>query len=85
MEDELYTIVDAVSILFNEKKQELKEAKLLTEAKEKECKSLSKKVAALNDYIKEIKEIKHLNSSNSSLLINFRKRASDISEEIMNL
>lgn len=82
MEDELYTIVDAVSILFNEKKQELKEAKLLTEAKEKECKSLSKKVAALHDYIKEIKQ---LNSNNSSLLINFRKRASDISEEIMNL
>ncbi len=80
MEEEFYTIVNAVDALFNEKKEALKESKLLTAAKKEACNNVSKKIAALKDYIDEIK---HLNSDNPSLLINFRKRASDISEEIM--
>lgn len=80
MEEEFYTIVNAVDTLFNEKKEALKEGKLLTAAKKEACNNVSKKIAALKDYIDEIKQ---LNSNNPSLLINFRKRASDISEEIM--
>lgn len=80
MEEEFYTIVGAVDALFNEKKEALKESKLLTAAKKEACNNVGKKIAALKDYIGEIK---HLNSDNPSLLINFRKRASDISEEIM--
>ncbi|MFL3663337.1 MAG: hypothetical protein ACJ04Q_04990 [Flavobacteriales bacterium] len=80
MENEFYTIVDAVDALFNEKKEALKESKLLTAAKKDACNNVSKKIAVLKDYIGEIK---HLNSKNPSSLINFRKRASDISEEIM--
>ena len=82
MQEEFYTIVDVVDALFNEKKEALKESKQLTAAKKEACNNVSKKVAALKDYISELK---HLNSSNSGLLVNFRKRASDISEEIMKL
>lgn len=80
MEEEFYTIVNAVDALFNEKKEALKEGKLLTATKNEACNNVSKKIAALKDYIDEIKQ---LNSNIPSLLINFRKRASDISEEIM--
>lgn len=41
--------------------------------------NLSKRIDALEEYINEIKR---LNSSNPSLLINFRKRATDIKNEI---
>ncbi len=80
MEEELYVIVEVVDALFKEKKEALKESKLLTAGEKEACNNVSKKIAALKDYINEIK---HLNSDNPSLLINFRKRASDISEEIM--
>ena len=80
MEEEFYTIVNTVDALFNERKEALIECKLLTAAKKEACNNVSKKIAALKDYIDEIKQ---LNSNNPSLLINFRKRASDISEEIV--
>lgn len=69
MQEEFYTIVDAVDTLFNEKKQALKESKLLTATKKEECNNVSKKIAALKNYIGEIK---YLNSDNPSLLINYQ-------------
>jgi len=47
--------------------------------KNRDLDNLSKRIDGIEEYIKEIKR---LNSSNPSLLINFRKRATDIKNEI---
>lgn len=80
------TVAEELTIIINEVKKsladkiiELSTKNANTHINQTLLDNLSKRIDALEEYINEIKR---LNSSNPTLLINFRKRAADIKNEI---
>lgn len=77
--DELSSIIADVKKSLNLKLNELNRVDLTGLNDKTQINGLRIKIKALEDYIEEITR---LNSSNPSLIINFRKRANDIIKEI---
>lgn len=77
--EELTVIINDVKKLLEDKTNDLSTKNTIDSKNQMLLNNLSKKIDALEEYVKEINR---LNSSNSSLLINFRKRAANIKNEI---
>lgn len=77
--EELTVIINDVKKLLEDKTNDLSIKNTIESKNQMLLNNLSKKIDALEEYIKEINR---LNSPNPSLLVNFRKRAIDIKNEI---
>ncbi len=79
---ELSQLIGEVKNLIGLKIKYLSENDILTSEIQKEINNIARKIEALDDYLKEIKG---LYSSRNEIVLNFRKRTSDIKSEIESL